>query len=771
MPSVGAIRAARAFVELFVDNSKLVRGLRLAERQVKDFGKNVRSMGLKLTAIGSAIAAPMVAGVKVFTDFEQAMANVSTMLDEPEKHMDRFSAGVRALAVEFGESTDTLAKGLYDILSASVAPSKALDVLTVSVKAAKAGLTDTGVAADAITTILNAYGLSASEAGRVSDVLFQVVKRGKTTFGQLAPSIGMVISTAASAGVSLDEVGAVLATLTRNGVQTDNAITALNSIIMQFLKPSNEAVATAKQLGFEMSSATIQAEGLAGVFGRIASLPPDAIAKLFPDARALRGVIPALQNMAGFADDIRLMATSAGATDAAYRKMSGTLAHSIEQIKAAMKDALIGIGEALSGPLKDLGERIKAWGTWIRNLIEQNGDLIRQIAAVTAIVLGLGAALVVVGTVVSSAATVVGALASAVSMAATIFGGLVTVIGAILTPVGLVITAVAALGAYIVYATGAAGKALTWLGDQFSWLAQDAKSTWKGMGDALAAGDIALAAKILWLGLKLEWTRGVSFLKEIWADLKYYTLTVINGAIDGALAAWEIGIHTIGDAFHWVVGVLHKVWNGFVHGFRKSWDSATSWLAKRMLDAYGLVGGMSDQEVAEAKAGLDKKHQAYIQELDKERAVDDKAWNDRQAQREKDHKDALAKIGEESEATQDVLKKNRDDSIKTAEDELRAANDALAAAAKTAQEKRKAKESATGPGEFQAPEEVLRKAAPSQQLAAQVDKLTSQGTFNVASLLGLQAGDAADRAAAAAEKTAENTGKLIGLLDEALQFP
>ena len=83
--------------------------------------------------------------------------------------MKRFTDGVRRMSVEFGESTEALAGGLYDILSASVAPGKALDVLAVAARAAKAGLTDTKTAADAITTILNSYGLAAEDAGKVSD--------------------------------------------------------------------------------------------------------------------------------------------------------------------------------------------------------------------------------------------------------------------------------------------------------------------------------------------------------------------------------------------------------------------------------------------------------------------------------------------------------------------------------------------------------------------------------------------------------------------------
>ena len=40
MPSARGIRAGRAFVELFADDSKLVRGLRRAEKRLKAFGES-----------------------------------------------------------------------------------------------------------------------------------------------------------------------------------------------------------------------------------------------------------------------------------------------------------------------------------------------------------------------------------------------------------------------------------------------------------------------------------------------------------------------------------------------------------------------------------------------------------------------------------------------------------------------------------------------------------------------------------------------------------
>jgi hypothetical protein len=53
MPSAQGIRAGRAFVELFADDTKLVRGLRRAERRVKAFGKRISQLGRKLAGIGA----------------------------------------------------------------------------------------------------------------------------------------------------------------------------------------------------------------------------------------------------------------------------------------------------------------------------------------------------------------------------------------------------------------------------------------------------------------------------------------------------------------------------------------------------------------------------------------------------------------------------------------------------------------------------------------------------------------------------------------------
>jgi len=118
-----------------------------------------------------------------------------------------------------------------------------------------------------------------------------------------------------------------------------------------------------------------------------------------------------------------------------------------------------------------------------------------------------------IGTALGAAATIIIAIGKGIVI-------LGATIAALLSPIGLAIAGVSALVAVLLYATGAGAKAMQWLGDRFGELKDTALAAWQGIGDALATGDIALAGKILWLTLKMEWQRGVNFLESKWLDFK-----------------------------------------------------------------------------------------------------------------------------------------------------------------------------------------------------------------------------------------------------------
>lgn len=776
MPSARGIRAGAAYVELYANDSKLVRGLRSAQRRLRAFSAATREIGVGMLKLSAVFAAPFVAGVKVFADFEQQMANVSTMLEDPTMHMETFRREIRRMSVEFGESTETLAKGLYDILSASVPAEQALSVLAVSAKAAKAGLTDTGTAADAITTVLNSYGLAADRAADVSDLLFSVVKRGKTTFAELAPNIGKVASVASTAGLSLEELGATIAVLTRSGVKTERAMTAVAAIISTFLKPSAEGAEAARELGFELNAATLQSEGLRGVLERMASLPADALAEIFPNVEALRGILPALKNLEGFGEDIDAMRGRAGATEAAYAKMTATLAHFFAQLKQSALGVLSVIGEAIAEPVAKAAAAVRKYVGFIRKWIENNKALVVTALKVIGVIALVGAALVAVGSAGAAMAFVFGGIASIVSGVGTVIGILGSILAAILSPIGLVITGMVALAAYILYATGAGAKALKWLGEKFEILRRDASMAWQGIGDALAAGDIGLAAKILWLTLKMEWKRGIHFLNQLWIKFKEFFLTIATNAFWGSVAllteAWA------GMQIAWVetVTFLQNSWTGFTTGITRAWNATQNFLAKGWVELMGLFDEEMDVDAVKRQLDIqaEREDRRILEEAGRTLQEREERRKQRREEIDREREGTLVAIADMADQENRARRAQYAQDLQRSEDELANAREEWKAAIAEAARKRveaEAGEEAPTAGEqpgVEVPDIVNRL---KQQLGGVTSALESAagkeialevaGTFNAMAARGLGAGNAADRTAKATEETAKNTKRIV----------
>ena len=605
-------------------------------------------------------------------------------------------------------------------------------------------MTDTATAADAITTILNSYGLSAEHAQSVSDLLFSVVKRGKTTFAELAPQIGLVASVASSAGVSLDEMGAALATMTRSGVRSERAVTALNAIVMSFLKPTQESVDAARALGFEMNVATLQTEGLSKVFERIADLPADAIAKLFPNVRAIRGVIPALKNMSGFTEDLEIMADRAGATEEAYEKMSKTLTHLFNQVKESAKVVLSVTGEALAKSLAKAGAIIKKYAKGIIDLIQKNQQVVVTIAKIVAVVGAAGIALIILGSVLSGIGAAFGAVVSVISAFGTAIGVIGSVLAAILSPLGLLITAVAGLGAYLIYASGLGGKALDWLGEKFGGLKETVGKAVGGISDALAAGDIGLAAKILWLTLKLEWQKGVkAIMPAVW-NFKRDVLAVHELLVDGVVNLW---IHAS--------TALKSVWIDLAAAFKK--NAPADWVAKQFIAVQGAVGDLTPEQVKIAQAGVDESAAVRAQTVDAEanrlQQRNSELFEAMKEGARQTHDARMAQIGNEHRAKLEAI-----------ESELASAQQAWQEALDEAARGREGTEAEGGaPSQAQTLEEYLKQVGNALTTISE-QAVSVFGTFNPAAIFGIGANTAADRTARATEETAKNTRRIVGEL-------
>jgi len=427
-----------------------------------------------------------------------------------------------------------------------------------------------------------------------------------------------------------------------------------------------------------------------------------------------------------------------------------------------LKQGVFTIGGALAPTLKDLAERITRIVVSATTWIKANRETVVWALKVAAAVAVAGIAIIALGYIVSGIAATLGIVAGVIGGIGTAFGLIGAAIGAILSPVGLAIAAIVALGGVLIVTTGAGGEALAWLGEQFTRLREWVTKVVGGISDALAAGDIALAAEILWLSLKVIWQQGVAALNKVWLDAKEFFVSTAYGMWYGALAAAEIVFHALEVAWIETTAFLSKTWSNFTAGFQQVWESASSWVAKRILEIQGLFD--SGLDVDAAKRTVDDQLESRLAELESaaQRQVAARE-GERAAEREQAaalHEATLAGIGQDFEEAQAALKANTEAGLAESQAALDAAKQKLADAIEQARQKREAADAERGP-------------ASSRNLMAEFEDrlaglgevigkgISVRGTFNARGVQGLESdGGAAERTAKATEQTAKHTKRL-----------
>lgn len=292
----------------------------------------------------TALAGVMAKATKEAATFEKNLREVATLLDgEAEGTLDRFASGIDRIRRQLPVTTD-LTQALYDAISAGVDPDNAIAFLRTAAEASVAGVTDTRTAVDALTSALNAYDRELTEAEEISDSFFTAVEAGKTTFPELANIIGRVAPLAAQLGIDLDEVNAVLATLTKSGQDTSEAATALRGVLAQLVKNGQKF----RDMGIQLNRVLAE-EGLQGVLRRVKEETggnTEAIQELFQDVEGLNAVLAVTGNQATqFADALQQMTNKSGATRDAVSEVNTGAAALWRTTKNRLTVAMRNLGE------------------------------------------------------------------------------------------------------------------------------------------------------------------------------------------------------------------------------------------------------------------------------------------------------------------------------------------------------------------------------------------------------------------------------------------
>ena len=235
-----------------------------------------------------------------------------------------------------------LAAASYQAASAGFSDTAGnVQILEAATKAAVGGLADTQAVTEVLVKTLNAYGMSGSQAAKVTDSISKAVELGNQEWGDYTSQLGRVVSIAALAGVSIDEVNAFIAAATKNGATAEIAFTGLSAGLNTLLQPTKESSDAAKSLGIEWNLSGLQAKGFTGLLAELAKKQDtnkEAVARLLGSQEAMRGVFAANAKAgADFRNILLELGNASGKTDADFQTMAGSLDNQIKRLETAMK--------------------------------------------------------------------------------------------------------------------------------------------------------------------------------------------------------------------------------------------------------------------------------------------------------------------------------------------------------------------------------------------------------------------------------------------------
>ena len=331
-------------VALKATTRAFTRPMKRAGQQVRAFGRSVAGIAGIGGLAGLTLALKRASSAAA--EFELSMAKVGVLLQGQTKNLlPQMTRQVTNLSMSLGQDANVLAAGLFDIVSASIETGKAMDVLTVSARLAKSGFAETSKTADILTTIINAYGVSADRAASIADKLFEIQRLGKTDLTKVADNFGKVISTAAIAGLSFDELGAAFATMTAQGIASDEAVTSLNAILRQILKTTPQAAAAAAKFGLELSTAELRAIGLTGIVKKLAGASPEVIAAIAGESRGIKGLAALVSVAEKGLNNLNTVTEASGQVNTALAEVMQTTSAKIDVMAAKWEAMKRGIGE------------------------------------------------------------------------------------------------------------------------------------------------------------------------------------------------------------------------------------------------------------------------------------------------------------------------------------------------------------------------------------------------------------------------------------------
>lgn len=440
--------------------------------EFSDSNLDISKIGNKISSVGDSlntrVTLPLIglsaAAAKVGMDFESQMSRVKAISGATGNEFEKLHDQALQLGADTAFSAKQAAEGMENLASAGFSTSEIMSAMPGLLDLAASSGESLASSSDIAASTLRGFGLAASDAGHVADVLAKNASATNAAVVDTGEAMKYIAPVAQTAGWSLESVAASIGELANSGIKGSQAGTTLRAMFSRLAKPSDESAKAMKAMGFNAYDSQHKMKSLSEVISDLSKSTAkmtdeqkqNTIAQVFGE-EAMSGILTLIKNGSGALDDLT---NSYIHSDGAAKEMASTMQDNaksaIEQMTGSLETAGIKLEEAFAPKITEAANYVQDLANKFSELSPQQQDFYVKMALGAA---AIGPVTKLIGGITSA----IGGLISVGSKA----GG---VLPALFTPVGLAVAGTfAIIGAAAVTESNLMKKSITTTTEELSF--------------------------------------------------------------------------------------------------------------------------------------------------------------------------------------------------------------------------------------------------------------------------------------------------------------
>lgn len=335
----------KVVIETDLDSSGIEKGL---SKLGSIAAKGMKAATVAITGTAAALGGVAAAAIKVGSDFESQMSRVKAISGATGEEFEQLKAQAMQLGADTSFSASQAAEGMENLAAAGFTTSEIMNAMPGLLNLAAASGEDLASSSDIAASTLRGFGLAASDAAHVADVLAANANRTNSSVADTGEAMKYIAPLARAAGLSLEETAAAIGIMANAGVNGSQAGTSLRGALSRLSKPTKDMSEAMDELGIsfydsngKMKSLTEQVGMLRQATEGMTDEQKNNYLVTLYGQEALSGMLALINEGEG----------SLGELTNAYKNCDGAAQEAAE----TMQDNLPGALEQLSGSAETLG--------------------------------------------------------------------------------------------------------------------------------------------------------------------------------------------------------------------------------------------------------------------------------------------------------------------------------------------------------------------------------------------------------------------------------